>query len=78
MRVHGQTEVGAELTGLETIGRIEFDVNGQTQDITNVAPFRFAWDTTHTANGPATLRVVVYDEAGLARSSSTVRVKVDN
>ncbi len=78
MRVQGQTLVGAELTGLETIGRVEFDVNGETQDITNVAPFRFEWDTTHTPNGPATLRVVVYNEAGRARSSSTVRVRVEN
>ncbi len=78
MCVHGETLVGAELTGLETIGRVEFDINGETQGTANAAPFRFVWDTTHTPNGPATLRAVVYNEAGRARSSSTVRVKVEN
>jgi hypothetical protein len=76
-RLSGNAVISANVTG-DGIDRVEFQVNGQWQGVSNQPPFRFDWDTSGTRNGPVTLRVVAYDSAGKPHSSRAVRVTVQN
>lgn len=76
-RVRGTTVVSARLTG-DGIDRVEFQVNGQWQGLSNQPPYRYEWDSTSVRNGAVTLRVVAYDSSGRPHASRPVRVTVHN
>jgi len=76
-RVRGSTVVAARLSG-DDVQRVEFQVNGQWQGISNQPPFRFDWDTTGLRNGQVTLRVVAFDSTGRSHASPPLRVTVHN
>ncbi len=76
-RVRGSTVVAASLNG-QGVDRVEFQVNGQWQGLSNQPPYRFDWDTSGVRNGAVTLRVVAYDTTGRQHASRPIRVVVQN
>lgn len=76
-RLHGMAIVSARLVG-QGVDRVEFQVNGQWQGLSNQPPYRYEWDTTGVRNGAVTLRVVAYDTSGRQVASRPVRVTVQN
>lgn len=61
------------------IDRVEFflDDAAQPAHTAAAAPWTFAWETTEADNGPHTVKVIVYDKAGLT-DTETINVKVDS
>ncbi|MBI6545977.1 MAG: Ig-like domain-containing protein [Cyanobacteria bacterium NC_groundwater_1444_Ag_S-0.65um_54_12] len=77
-QVRGITAVTARVMGAVNINRLEFQVNGQWQGLSNHPPFRFEWDTSSQHNGPATLRVIAFDQLGKVHASLPIKVVISN
>jgi thermitase len=77
-QVSGTIAVDVAATDNVGVARVEFRVDGQVVATDSVAPYQFAWDSTGSANGSATLSARAYDAAGNAATSSNVAVTVSN
>jgi subtilisin family serine protease len=76
--VGGTITVSVNATDNVGVARVDLLVNGVLLGSSNVAPYRFSWNTTSVANGSATLTARAYDKAGNSRLSSVVTVTVSN
>ncbi|MFA6105215.1 MAG: Ig-like domain-containing protein [Patescibacteria group bacterium] len=76
--VSGTIMVAADATGVPSVAKVEFYVDGILKylDITN--PYSFAWDTTLETNGPHTLQAKAYDPASNIGNSTLILVTVNN
>lgn len=72
--------VAVDVNAIDNVGvnRVELRVGGRTVATDTSAPYQFAWDSTATANGDATLEAYAFDAAGNARGSGAMTVKVAN
>jgi hypothetical protein len=76
--VSGTITVSVNATDNVGVTRVDLLRNSVLVGSSNVAPYRFSWNTTSVANGSSTLTARAYDAAGNNRISSGVIVNVSN
>lgn len=77
-KIKGVAAVNARVAGSGLVEHVELQVNGQWQGLCNQLPYRFEWDTRGNPNGPATLRVVVFEPGGKRHASAPIRITIAN
>jgi chitinase len=76
--VSGTLPISALATDDIAVTKVEFYANGTLLFASNVAPYRYNWNTAGTANGAYTLSAKAYDAAGNVGQSGNVSVSVLN
>ena len=76
--VSGTIAVTADATGVPSVSKVEFYVDGTLKATDTTSPYSFSWDTTQVANGTHTLQAKAYDPANNIGSSSVVTVTINN
>jgi len=74
----GTVSITATATDAVGVTRVEFYQNGVLLSASNVAPYRYSWNTATVGNGVYTLYARAYDAAGNVRQSSSVLAAVNN
>lgn len=77
--VQGVVPVSAEVKAYEQRPRVAYSVNGTTLHVDNQpGEYAFAWDTRRLPNGPAILRIDVFDRSGKRLAVRNHRLVVAN
>ncbi len=76
--VSGTVTVAVNASDNVGVSKVELRVNGTLVATDLTAPFQFAWDSTKTTNGSASLVATAFDSAGNAKASSVVTLTVAN
>lgn len=76
--VSGTVSIAATAADAVGVARVEFYQNGVLLSASNVAPYRYSWNTATVANGVYTLYARAYDAAGNVRQSANVLAAVNN
>jgi chitinase len=76
--VSGTVSIAATAADAVGVARVEFYQNGVLLSASNVAPYRYSWNTATVANGVCTLYARAYDAAGNVRQSASVLTAVNN
>lgn len=76
--VSGVVTVNVSASDNVGVVRVELKVNGTIVAVDSAAPFSFAWDSTGSPNGMASLIATAYDAAGNAGASTPLSVNVAN
>ncbi len=74
----GTVSITATATDAVGVTRVEFYQNAVLLSASNVAPYRYSWNTATVGNGVYTLYARAYDAAGNVRQSSSVLAAVNN
>lgn len=74
----GTVGIAASASDAVGVTRVEFYQNGTLLSASNVAPYRYSWNTTTVANGIYSLYARGYDASGNVRQSTNVLVAVKN
>ncbi|MHB8121136.1 MAG: Ig-like domain-containing protein, partial [Desulfuromonadaceae bacterium] len=76
--VSGTTVLTATASDNVGVSKVEFYRNGVLLTATNVAPYKYSWNTTSVANGSYTLVAKAYDNSANVSQSTNVTVTVNN
>jgi hypothetical protein len=76
--VSGTVAITATATDNVGVSMVEFYRSGALLFASNVAPYKYNWNTTAVANGGCTLMAVAYDSTGNIKQSASVSVMVNN
>lgn len=74
----GIVTIAASASDNVGVSRVEFYANGTLLSASNVAPYRFSWNTATISNGTYTLSARAYDSVGNVGQSGTVTVTINN
>jgi hypothetical protein len=74
--VSGTVTIEAAASDDRGIERVEFYVAGVLKGTDTTAPYTYAWDTSKSSTGTASLTVKAWDVGGNSKTSSAVQVKV--
>ena len=76
--VSGTTVLTANASDNVGVSKVEFYRSGVLLTATNVAPYKYSWNTTSVANGSYTLVAKAYDNSANVSQSANVTVTVNN
>ena len=76
--VSGTTTITANASDNVGVSNVEFYRSGVLLTATNVAPYKYSWNTATVADGSYTLTAKAYDNTGNVTQSSNIVVKVNN
>ena len=76
--VSGTTVLTATASDNVGVSKVEFYRSGVLLTATNVAPYKYSWNTTSVANGSYTLVAKAYDNSANVAQSANVTVTVNN
>ncbi|MHB8056969.1 MAG: Ig-like domain-containing protein [Desulfuromonadaceae bacterium] len=76
--VSGTTVLTANASDNVGVNKVEFYRSGVLLTATNVAPYKYSWNTTSVANGSYTLVAKAYDNSANVSQSANVTVTVNN